>query len=139
MPLDLKAHLEHARTIAVVGCSDHPYRTSHGIARYLMGAGYEIIPVNPNYEHVLGQVCYPDLQHLPDDVHLDIVNIFRASPYTAAMVRDVVAWAEAHGARPLIWTQLGVSSRQAEALAQEAGLPYVAERCIMVEHRRLLG
>ena len=136
---DLKAHLTHASTIAVIGCSAHPYRTSHGIARYLMNAGYEVIPVNPNYEHVLGQVCYPDLQHLPDDLHLDIVNVFRAAAYTADAVQDTITWAEAHGARPLIWTQIGVSSRQAETLAQQAGLPYVAERCIMVEHRRLVG
>ena len=135
---DLKHTLETAQTVAVVGCSDRPSRTSHAIARYLQEAGYRMIPVNPHREEILGERCYPDVQSIPPDVRLDIVNVFRRSAHTAAMVADVQARAEATGNRPTIWTQLGVSSPEAKTLAEEAGLPYVEDRCIMVEHRRLV-
>lgn len=134
---DLKSILESAKTIAVVGCSAREVRTSHKIARYLQDAGYRMIPVNPNYEEVHGEQCYPDVQSVPEAI--DIVDIFRAPQYTAEMVRDVLERIEETGERPVIWTQIGVSSPEAEKLAHEAGLPYVKNRCLMVEHGRLLA
>ncbi|GIV59441.1 MAG: hypothetical protein KatS3mg043_0530 [Rhodothermaceae bacterium] len=119
-------------------CSADPRRTSHRIARYLQRAGYRILPVNPNYEEVLGEPCYPDLQHIPKETQLDIVNIFRRSAHTADMVRQVVQWQAETGQTPVVWTQLGVSSPEAERLARQAGLPYVKNRCIAVEHGRLV-
>jgi len=134
---DLASTLHDAETIAVVGLSDKPSRTSYAIARYLQTAGYRILPINPTIDEVLGETAYPDLEHLPDDVDVDIVNVFRRSEHTADVVRMTRDYAEATGTRPVIWTQLGVSSEEAEALAEEAHLPYVRNRCIMVEHRRL--
>ena len=136
--LDLKDALTKARTIAVVGCSDRPSRTSYAIARYLQDAGYRMIPVNPHITACHGEPAYPDLQSLPGDVRLDIVDIFRNPAYTAEMVQMVVDYARATGAKPIIWTQLGVSTNEARRLAEEAGLPYVKNRCLMVEHRRLV-
>jgi|SRR5690606_16727952 len=135
---DLKHILETARTIAVVGCSENPARTSYAIARYLQTAGYRVIPVNPNIDACLGETAYPDLQSIPDDITVDIVNIFRHPQHTADMVRMTIDYAEKTGTEPAIWTQLGVSSLEAEALAEGAGLPYVANRCIMVMHRSLI-
>jgi len=135
---DFKPLFETARTIAVVGCSPRPTRTSHRIARYLQQAGYTVIPVNPYHDTLLGVPCYPDVQHIPADVRLDIVNIFRRPSHTAAMVRDVLARLRTTGEHPVIWTQLGVSSPEAERLATDAGLPYVRNRCILVEHSRLM-
>lgn len=136
---DLKTILENARTIAVVGCSSDPSRTSYAIARYLSEIGYRVIPVNPNCDEVLGETCYPKLQRIPADTQIDIVNIFRRSDHTAHMVADAVERAESTGTKPVIWTQLGVSSQDAQRLADEADLPYVRNRCIMVEHARLVG
>ncbi|NBB74468.1 MAG: CoA-binding protein [Bacteroidetes bacterium] len=133
---DLTACLRDAKTIAVVGCSGRAARTSHRIAAYLQEAGYRVIPVNPNYDTILGEPCYPDLPSVPEDVRIDIVDIFRAPAYTADMVRSAVDRVEQTGERPVIWTQLGVSSEEAERLADEAGLPYVHNTCILVEHRR---
>ncbi len=131
---DLKAILTDARTIAVVGCSDSPWRTSYAIARYLQDHGYRMIPVNPNIEACHGEKAYPDLQSLPDEVRVDIVNVFRNAAHTAEMVRMAAAYAEATDTRPVVWTQLGVSSGEAEALAEAAGLPYVRNQCIKVQH-----
>jgi predicted CoA-binding protein len=133
---DLSEVLSDARTIAVVGCSDDPTRTSYRIAQYMQERGYRIVPVNPNVASVLGETAYPDLPSIPADVSIDVVNIFRAPQHTADMVRDAVERVEATGETPVIWTQLGVSSPEARSLAAEAGLPYVRNRCIQVEHAR---
>ena len=136
---DLAKTLASARTIAVVGCSPRAYQTSHRIAQYLMDAGYTVIPVTPHRDEILGQTAYPDLQSIPEDVQVDIVNVFRRAEHTEGVVRDAASRAEATGRRPLVWTQLGVHSPEAESAAAAAGLPYVAERCIMVDHRRMVG
>lgn len=138
-PVDLKALLETARTIAVVGCSPRAFQTSHRIAVYLQEAGYRIVPVNPYHEEILGEPCYPDLQSVPGDVALDIVNVFRRSEFTEGVIHDAAERAGQTGRTPTIWTQLGVHSAEAQAAADVAGLPYVASRCIMVDHRMLLG
>jgi hypothetical protein len=119
-----------------VGCSADSSRTSHQIAAYLQRHGYRILPVNPTYDEILGEPCVPSLLDVPDDVTVDIVDIFRRSEHTAAMVRDAVRYAEATGTRPVVWTQLNVSSDEAEQIAAAAGLPYVRNRCIKVEHAR---
>ncbi len=128
--------MQASRTIAVVGCSDNPVRTSNSIARYLIGAGYRVIPVNPLHEEILGEPCYPSTSAIPDDIQIDIVNIFRRPAHTADMVRDVLERIEKTGEQPVIWTQIGVSSSEAQQLAESAGLEYVKNRCIMVEHAR---
>jgi hypothetical protein len=133
---DLSSVLSDARTIAVVGCSDDPTRTSYRIAQYMQERGYRIVPVNPNVASVLGETAYPDLPRIPEDVSIDVVTIFRAPQHTADMVRDAIERVEATGEAPVIWTQLGVSSPEARSLAAEAGLPYVRNRCIQVEHAR---
>ena len=136
---NLKEALATAQTIAVVGCSPRGFQTSHRIARYLQHAGYRVIPVNPNHDEILGETAYPDLQSIPPEVEIDIVNVFRRSEHTRGVVADTAERAEATGQRPLVWTQLGVHSPEAEALAEKESLPYVAERCIMVDHSALLG
>ncbi len=133
----LKEIFDSVETIAIVGCSDRPDRASYAISRYLDSVGYEVIPVNPNHSECAGKNCYPDLHAIPDDIRIDIVVIFRNPRFTADMVRMAIERAERTGERPVIWTQIGVSSPEAERLAKEAGLTYVKNRCSMVEHSHL--
>ncbi len=128
--------LAEAKTIAVVGCSNNPARTSNSIARYLIGEGYNVIPVNPGHKEILGRPCYPAVSEIPAETKIDIVNIFRRPAHTAAMVEDVVKRIKETGEKPVIWTQIGVSSKEAERLATAADLPYIKNRCILVEHSR---
>ena len=93
-----------------------------------------MVPVNPNHEEILGERCYPDVQSIPADLEIDIVDVFRRSEFTEGVVEDVAARAAATGQRPVVWTQIGVHSAAAEAAAEAAGLPYVADRCLMVDH-----
>lgn len=136
---DLHTILESAEVIAVIGCSANPARTSHKIAQYMDRAGYRIVPVNPKYDSVLGEPCYPDLPSVPPETEIDIADIFRAPKHTADMVRTVIQRVEQTNRIPVVWTQIGVSSPEAEQLAAEANLPYVRNRCIKVEYDRLLA
>lgn len=123
--------LSAARTIAVVGASSDPARSSHGVMKMLLGAGYHVIPVNPNESEVLGQKAYASLRDVPEKI--DIVDVFRRAEATPPIAEDAVAI----GAKTL-WLQLGVVNDQAAATAQAGGLNVVMDRCIAVEHR-LLG
>jgi uncharacterized protein len=133
--MDLSALLSDAQTIAVVGCSPRGFQTSNRIAHYLLGAGFEVVPVNPHHEELLGRPCYPDLVSIPDDVEIDIVNVFRRAEHTPGVVEDAIVRAERTGQRPAIWTQLGVHHPDAQEAALAADIPYIANRCIMVDHQ----
>ncbi len=132
-PADL---LSRSKTIALVGYSADETRTSHRIAHYLADAGFDVIPVNPKYQEAMGRTCYAKVSQIPAEIQVDLVNIFRQPRFVEGVVQDIVARMEATGDRPVVWTQIGVHSQEAEALADEAGLPYVRNRCTMVEHVR---
>ncbi len=136
---EIKTILASASTVAVVGCSNRPSRASYAIYRYLKEQGFRTIPVNPNHAECDSDTCYPDLLAIPDDVDIDVVTIFRNPRHTAKMVEIAVQRADRTGHKPVIWTQLGVSSPEAERLARETGLTYVKNRCIMVEHSRIFA
>lgn len=136
---DTREILKNARTIAVVGLSRRATRTSHKIARYLKHAGYIIVPVNPNADRLMGETSYPDLNAIPEDVAIDVVDIFRQPQFTADVVRDAVSRRDRTGNEPVIWTQVGVSSDEAEQLALSEGFTYVKDRCAKVEHGRMKG
>ncbi|MCW5876392.1 MAG: CoA-binding protein [Anaerolineales bacterium] len=129
---DLTRLLSEARVIAVVGHSDKPYRTSYRIAQYLRAAGYRVYAVNPEIEEAAGEPAYANLAALPEPV--DIVNVFRRREHLDGVVAEAIA-----AGAGAVWGQLGVSSRAAAQRAEAAGLPLVMDRCIMVDHRRLLG
>jgi predicted CoA-binding protein len=116
-----------ARRIAIVGLSDDPSRVSHGIGQYLQSVGYTIVPVNPTHEAVLGEKCYPRLEDVPGK--LDLVNVFRRPEFCADVAKSAVA-INAGG----LWLQSGIRNAEAKQLAQKSNLPYIENRCIMVEH-----
>jgi predicted CoA-binding protein len=116
-----------ARRIVVVGMSDDPDRPSHGIGGYLAAHGYEVIPVNPNHDRVLGQTCYARLSDVPGEI--DLVNVFRRPQFCAEVTREAIE-AGAKG----VWLQAGIRNEEARKLAEEAGVDFVQDRCIMVEH-----
>lgn len=139
MESDIAQILKDVRTVAIIGCSANKYRTSYHIANYLKENGIRIIPINPNYEEVLGVKCFNSLADVPADRKVDIIDIFRDAKYTAEMVRDIIDWSEKSGQKPLIWTQLAVSSAEAKSLAEEASFGYVENECIMVQHDKVAG
>ena len=123
--------LDEARTWAVVGASPRPGRPSHGVMRTLLDHGYDVIPVNPNCDEVHGRRAYPDLASIPDDVDVDVVDVFRRSEHAGAHVDEAIE----RGA-DAVWLQLGVIDEEAAARARAAGLDVVMDRCPAIELRR---
>ncbi len=115
--------------IHIVGLSDNPDRTSYAIGQYLLSNGKTIVPVNPTHADAMGLKSYPTLAAAPKPIEL--VNVFRRSEFCADVVREAIA-AGAKG----VWLQSGIYSPQARQLAVEAGIDYIEDRCIMVEHMR---
>jgi predicted CoA-binding protein len=136
--MDIAELLRRTRTIAIVGLSPRSTRTSYKIAVYLQEAGYTIVPVNPHRDELLGERAYPSLIDIPDSISLDLVDVFRRPEFMEGVVREAIARRDRSGNNPVIWTQIGVSSFEAEELANEAGIPYIRNRCTLVEHSRLL-
>ena len=128
----IRSILQEVRTIAVVGLSANWYRPSYFAAKYMQEHGYEIIPVNPNYDSILGKTCYPELDAIPGPV--DVVNLFQRSESTPPFVDTAIQM----GAK-VVWMQLGVHHEEALAKADAAGLKTVSNRCMKIEHGRLLG
>ncbi len=120
------------RTLAVVGLSDNPAKPSNRVPAYMQEHGYRILPVNPAIDSVLGEKSYASLSELP--VKPDVVNVFRLPKYIPAIVDQMIEL----GLKNL-WVQWGIWSDEAAAKAAAAGIRLVMDRCIMVEHMRLLG
>ena len=128
----LRRILRHSRTIAVVGLSANWYRPSYFAAKYMMEHGYRIIPVNPQYEEVLGRKCYASLRDIPGKV--DIVDCFQKTGRIMPLAEDAIAI----GAK-VLWQQIGVVNEEADRRVRAAGLDSVMDRCVKIEHGRLFG
>ena len=124
--------LTTARVIAVVGLSANWYRPSFFAAKYMQDHGYRVVPVNPSYQEVLGQRCYASVRDIPFAV--DVVDCFRRSEEMPALARDAVAIKA-----KVLWMQLGIRNPEAAAIATAAGLDVVQDRCVKIEHARILG
>jgi predicted CoA-binding protein len=131
---ELRALLGEAHVVAVVGLSSKPDRPSHDVARSLQEHGYRVIPVNPRETEVLGERAYPSLLDIPEDVRVDVVDVFRRAEETPDVARQAVAI----GAKAL-WLQEGIVNDEAAGIAIDGGLDLVMGICIKKEHARLEG
>lgn len=128
----LRRLLATSRTIAVVGLSANWYRPSYFAAKYMLDHGYRVIPVNPTYQEILGRRCYPNVASIPDGV--DVVDCFRKSEEMLPLAHEAIA----KGAK-VLWMQLGIRNDEAARIASDAGLDVVVDRCVKIEHARILG
>ncbi|MGT2929198.1 CoA-binding protein [Streptococcus dentasini] len=131
----IKSYLKEAQTIAVVGLSKRVETAAYDIAQVLQNAGYRIIPVNPKLagQEILGESVYASLKDIP--VPVDIVDVFRRSEFLIDVAQDFV-----ETDAKVFWAQLGLEAQDAEDFLRQAGRnDIVMNRCIKVEHRRLLG
>lgn len=123
--------LRNTRTLAIIGISQDPSKDSHSVAKYLIDVGYDVIPVNPKYDEVLGLKCYPDLKSIPQ--HVDLVNIFRKPEALSEIVDEAIDIKADY-----IWMQLGLCDNDSADKARLNGLKVVMNKCIRVEHMDLL-
>lgn len=126
----IKDLFKDIKTIALVGASNNPDRASHAVMRYLLDRGYDVIPVNPMEQEVVGLKSYPTVSDIP--VKIDMVDIFRKSEDAAPIVDEAVKI----GAR-YVWLQLDIFADKEVAAAEAAGLKAVVDKCPAIEMPRL--
>lgn len=119
--------------IAVIGCSRRPGKDAHEVPKDLLDYGYDIIPVNPAAEEVLGRMAYDSLEAVPPPI--DIVQVFRPSEEVGEIVDAVLDRDDVN----VLWLQLGITAPAATSRAEAAGIHVVVDRCMRTEHRRLVG
>lgn len=128
---EIKTILTAAKTIAVVGCSPKPDSASYKITAFLMSKGYEVFPIHPQADVILGQAVYKRLDEIP--VSVDIVNVFRKPEFTPP-----IAQAAADIGAKTLWLQLGINNEQARHIAASNDMSCIMDTCIMVQHQRLI-
>ena len=136
MPVESEAVIREIlglETVAVVGCSSTPGKDAHEIPKYLVEHGYEVIPVNPYADEVLGRDAYDSLADVEEAI--DVVDVFRPSEEVAGIVDAALERDDVK----VIWTQLGIADDEAAERAEAAGKQFVQDRCMKVEHQRLVG
>ena len=126
--------LRDTQTIATVGIKEDESEDAHRVPKYMQSAGYRIVPVNPKLDRILGEKAFNRLSEV--DIPIDLVNLFRAPENIPEHVREILALPN----RPkAVWMQLGIYHGSAAAKLRAEGITVIQDRCIMVEHRRLLG
>ena len=131
-PSTIQRALHNAGTIAIVGLSPNELRASYFVGYYLKRHGYQVIPVNPREQEILGEKCYKALTDVP--VPLDIVNVFRAPDALPAIAADAVKIRAGN-----LWCQFGVINEEGARIAESGGVPVIMDRCLKVEHARYVG
>jgi uncharacterized protein len=131
-PLVIQRLLHSASTIAIVGLSANELRPSNFVGFYMKRHGYNVIPVNPREQEILGEKSYPSLAEVP--VPVDIVNVFRAPDALPEIAREAVA---IHAGA--LWCQFGVINFEGAQIAQDGGVTVIMDRCLKVEHARYVG
>jgi len=132
-PQEVKEYLEKYKNIAIVGASPNPAKDSNKVTKYMIDAGYNVFPIYPKEDEILGRKVYRSLKEIPKKV--DIVVVFR-KPAAVSAVADAVI---ERGDVDLLWTQLGIINNEAAQKVKDNGINVVQNLCIKIEHARLLG
>jgi len=119
------------KKIAVIGMSKHSAKAAHFVPKYLSEQGFDITPINPTTNEILGKKCYPDISSIQHAI--DVIDIFRPSEQVLSVIQDAIK------KKPkVIWLQEGIHNEEAENLAREHGIDIVFNRCMLAEHQRLM-
>ncbi len=130
---EMKEYFKNTKTIAVIGCSPNPTKDSHRVAKYLQEVGYDMIPIYPKEDIILGQKVYRSLADIEKSV--DMVVVFRKPEVVNAVADACIA----RGDVKVLWTQIGIINNEASQKAKDAGISVVQNYCAMVEHRVLMN
>jgi len=132
-PQEIKEYLQKYKNIAIVGASPNPAKDSHKVTKYMIDAGYNVFPIYPKEDEILGQKVYRSLKEIPQKV--DIVVVFRKPEAVNAIADACIQRGDVN----LLWTQLGIVNNEAAKKAKEHGIDVVQNLCIKVEHNRLFN
>ncbi len=123
------------KTIAVYGMSTNPAKPAHNVPEFLDSKGYNIIPINPGADEIIGKKAYARLADIPDEI--DILDVFRPSEQALGVVEEAVERKKAKGDIKLIWLQEGIINDEAKKLAEENGIEFIQDKCMLKEYKNL--
>ena len=126
--------LKNAENIVVIGASNNKIKAAHRIPKYLQDTGYNVIPVNPNSDEVLGVKSYKSISEIPEDIKIDIVDIFRPSKDISALMPEIIKRFKKVKDIKLVWLQEGIHSKEAKELCKENGIEFIQGICIYKVH-----
>ncbi len=137
--MNIKQIFENTSNIAVIGLSKNELRDSHQVSVYMKNAGYNIIPINPTIDSVMGLKSYNSLKNIPEDVlkNIELVNVFRKSEFVKEIVDEVIEINKKYGRIHTIWMQLGIFYEEIDRISEESKLNIITNKCIKIEHGRL--
>ena len=137
--MDIEQILENTSNIAVIGLSKNELRDSYQVSAYMKNAGYNIIPVNPTIDSVMGVKSHNSLKNVPEDVlkNIELVNVFRKSEFVNEIVDEVIEINKKYGRIHTIWMQLGIFYYEIDRISEENKLNIITNKCIKIEHGRL--
>ena len=137
--MNIKQIFENTSNIAVIGLSKNELRDSHQVSVYMKNAGYNIIPINPTIDSVMGLKSYNSLKNIPEDVlkNIELVNVFRKSEFVKEIVDEVIEINKKYGRIHTIWMQLGIFYDEIDRISEENKLNIITNKCIKIEHGRL--
>ena len=137
--MDIEQILENTSNIAVIGLSKNELRDSYQVSAYMKNAGYNIIPVNPTIDSVMGVKSHNSLKNIPEDVlkNIELVNVFRKSEFVNEIVDEVIEINKKYGRIHTIWMQLGIFYEEIDRISEESKLNIITNKCIKIEHGRL--
>ena len=137
--MDIEQIFENTSNIAVIGLSKNELRDSYQVSAYMKNAGYNIIPVNPTIDSVMGVKAYDGLKNVPEDIlkNIELVNVFRRSEFVEEIIDEVIEINKKFGKIHTIWMQLGIFYDQVDRISEENKLNIITNKCIKIEHRRL--
>ena len=137
--MDIEQILENTSNIAVIGLSKNELRDSYQVSAYMKNAGYNIIPVNPTIDSVMGVKSHDSLKNVPEDVlkNIELVNVFRKSEFVNEIVDEVIEINKKYGRIHTIWMQLGIFYDEIDKISKENKLNIITNKCIKIEHGRL--
>ena len=137
--MDIEQILENTSNIAVIGLSKNELRDSYQVSAYMKNAGYNIIPVNPTIDSVMGVKSHNSLKNIPEDVlkNIELVNVFRKSEFVNEIVDEVIEINKKFGKIHTIWMQLGIFYDEIDRISEENKLNIITNKCIKIEHGRL--
>jgi len=137
--MDIEQILENTSNIAVIGLSKNELRDSYQVSAYMKNAGYNIIPINPTIDSVMGVKSHNSLKNIPEDVlkNIELVNVFRKSEFVNEIVDEVIEINKKYGRIHTIWMQLGIFYDEIDRISEENKLNIITNKCIKIEHGRL--
>ena len=137
--MDIERIFENTSNIAVIGLSKNELRDSYQVSAYMKNAGYNIIPINPTIDSVMGVKSYDSLKNIPEDVlkNIELVNIFRRSEFVEEIIDEVIEINKKFGKIHTIWMQLGIFYDESDRISEDNKLNIITNKCIKIEHGRL--